>query len=397
MAASRGSDNWNKNWRGKGDIPTLVKSNDGVLYEEDGTKSNTSLTKGSPVTYIDSQSGSHTRAAIRFGDKVFLTNIDNLVKPKSLGQVNLKPQAFNLGGDANTLPTYLLTLKNAIKNRPDIKGNLEEYLLDLVKYVEFGSSSISGYDLTELPIASITSDFGEVIGPIYAIKSGLANLNLGVNLSSQIIFPSSGTEPLLDYFIKTSTNTYKVSQKSKGTANTLKMNAIVPQVIANNNLLLKYGKTNEFLLMKIINDFPINVGAVQGCALVGLISQDQLASVSSLRRNSVYISDLARRLFRDMIRKDARLKNYKNISFRNIAYLCEKKLVEYTKQTMVSQRMTNIVKDVLNNEVYYIKMGLDNGVPNFTTSSTSDRSISNLYFRNKNGYESTSDKLGFKV
>ena len=62
---------------------------------------------------------------------------------------------------------------------------------------------------------------------------------------------------------------------------------------------------------------------------------------------------------------------------------------------MVSQRMTNIVKDVLNNEVYYIKMGLDNGVPNFTTSTTSDRSISNLYFRNKNGYESTSDKLGF--
>ena len=91
------------------------------------------------------------------------------------------------------------------------------------------------------------------------------------------------------------------------------------------------------------------------------------------------------------------LRRNKNITLRNIAYLCEKNLVEYTKGTMVSQRLTNIVKDILNNEIFFVKMNIDNGVPRFTISSTSDRSVSNLHFRNKNGYDSTSDKLGFKL
>ena len=70
----------------------------------------------------------------------------------------------------------------------------------------------------------------------------------------------------------------------------------------------------------------------------------------------------------------------------------------------------------MNNEVFYVKLDIDNGIPKFnivSTSdrtisglhfrnkngydSTSDRSVSNLHFRNKNGYDSTSDKLGFKL
>ena len=35
MAASTGVDNWNKNWKGKGNISTLVKDNGATLYEED--------------------------------------------------------------------------------------------------------------------------------------------------------------------------------------------------------------------------------------------------------------------------------------------------------------------------------------------------------------------------
>ena len=64
---------------------------------------------------------------------------------------------------------------------------------------------------------------------------------------------------------------------------------------------------------------------------------------------------------------------------------------------MVSQRLTNIVKDILNNEIFFVKMDIDNGVPRFNVSSTTDRSISNLHFRTKNGYDSTSDKLGFRL
>ena len=152
MAASQGVDNWNKNWKGRGNISTFVKVNSATLYEEDGSRSGVVVTKGLPVTYLDNQSGSHTRVAIQVGEKVFLTNIDNLQKPQSIGRVDLKPQAFGLGGSGFTLLTYLTKVKSAINSRDDIKGDLKDYLLDLVKQVEFGSNSITGYDLSELPM-----------------------------------------------------------------------------------------------------------------------------------------------------------------------------------------------------------------------------------------------------
>jgi len=397
MAASRGIDNWNKNWKGQGNKSTFVKVNSATIYEEDGSRSGIVLTKGLPVTYLDNQSGSHTRVAIQVGEKVFLTNIDNLQKPRSIGRIDLKPQAFGLGGATFTLSTYLTKVKSAINSRDDIQGDLKDYLIDLVKKVEFGSNSISGYNLTELPMGSILSDFGEVLGPIFCIKTGLSKFNLGVNQSSTVFFPSAGAEPLLDYFIKTSQDTYKISAKAKGTSNTLKMNSLVPPLLSDNILRVKHQNTLEFRLMQTIHDNSINMGSILGCSLVGIISQSAAASVSGLRGNNTIISNNAKQLFQNLISSDSRLRDKRDITLRNISYLCEKKLVEFTKRTMVSQRLTNIVKDILNNEIFFVKMDIDNGVPRFNVSSTTDRSISNLHFRTKNGYDSTSDKLGFRL
>ena len=397
MAASRGVDNWNKNWKGQGNKSTFVKVNSATIYEEDGSRSGVVLTKGLSVTYLDNQSGSHTRVAIQVGEKVFLTNIDNLQKPKSIGRIDLKPQAFGLGGATFTLSTYITTVKSSINSRDDIQGDLKDYLIDLVKQVEFGTNSISGYNLTELPMGSILSDFGEVLGPIFCIKSGLSKFNLGVNQSSTIFFPIAGTEPLLDYFIRTGKDSYKISAKARGTSNTLKMNSLVPSLLSDNILRVRYQNTLEFRLMQTIHDNSINIGSILGCSLIGVISQSAAASVSGLRGNNTIISDNAKQLFQNLILSDSRLRDKKDVTLRNISYLCEKKLVEFTKGTMVSQRLTNIVKDILNNEIFFTKMDIDNGVPRFTISSTTDRSISNLHFRNKNGYDSTSDKLGFKL
>ena len=124
MAASRGIDNWNDNFKGQGDISTVAKVDNGVLYEENGNRSTQQLTRGTPVTYIDSQSKSHTRVAIRINQDIFFTSVDNLVKPKSLGVLNLKPQAFGLGAPLS-LSSYVTTLKTSIKNRGDIKGELQ--------------------------------------------------------------------------------------------------------------------------------------------------------------------------------------------------------------------------------------------------------------------------------
>ena len=396
MAASRGVDNWNDNFKGQGDISTVAKVDTGILYEENGNRSTQQLTRGTPVTYIDSQSKSHTRVAIRINQDIFFTSVDNLVKPKSLGVVNLKPQAFGLGAPLS-LSSYVTTLKKSIKNRGDIKGELQEYLIDLVNYVTSGSGGLTGYKFTELPMASIRNDFGEALGPIFCIKYGLIGKNLGVNASSTISFPGSGAAQLLDYFINTSTKSIKVSAKSKGTANTLKMVSLVPTILNDSKLSAKHASSLEFRLMNTINSNNTNMGAIQGCVLIGAISQQAAASVSGLRGNSASISDISKQLFGNLILNDARLKSSKTITLRNIAYVCEKKIVEFSKKTMVSKKFTEIVKDVLNNEVFYVKLDIDNGIPKFNIVSTSDRTISGLHFRNKNGYDSTSDKLGFKI
>ena len=73
-------------------------------------------------------------------------------------------------------------------------------------------------------------------------------------------------------------------------------------------------------------------------------------------------------------------------------------LINYSKQTKNSNRFTEIVKDVLMNEIYFAKFGIDNGIPNFNVKATTGvNGISNLVFRTKNGYMSKSDKLGFKL
>ena len=390
MAASRGVDNWNDNFKGQGDVSTVAKVDTGVLYEENGNRSTQQLTRGTPVTYIDSQSKSHTRVAIRVGQDIFFTNVDNLVKPKSLGVVNLKPQAFGLGAPL-TLTSYVTTLKTSIKNRGDIKGELQEYLLDLVDYVSSGSGGLVGYKFTELPMASIRNDFGEAIGPIFCLKSGLINKNLGINASSTVSFPGSGTAQLLDYIIGTSTKQIKVSAKSKGTANTLKMASLISQVNP------KFQSTTEFQIMNTINSNSMNMGPIQGCSLIGVISQQAAGSVGGLRGNDAVISDVSKQLFANLIMNDSELRNRKTITLRNIAYVCEKKLVEYSKKSMVSKKFTEIVKDILDNEVFYVKLDIDNGIPRFNVASTSDRTISNLVLRNKNSYNRPSDKLGFKV
>ena len=390
MAASRGVDNWNDNFKGQGDISTVAKVDTGILYEENGNRSTQQLTRGTPVTYIDSQSKSHTKVAIRVGQDIFFTNVDNLVKPKSLGVVNLKPQAFGLGAPL-TLTSYVTTLKTSIKNRGDIKGELQEYLLDLVDYVSSGSGGLVGYKFTELPMASIRNDFGEAIGPIFCLKSGLINKNLGINASSTVSFPGSGSAQLLDYIIGTSTKQIKVSAKSKGTANTLKMASLISQVNP------KFQSTTEFQIMNTINSNSMNMGPIQGCSLIGAISQQAAGSVGGLRGNDAVISDVSKQLFANLIMNDSELRNRKTITLRNIAYVCEKKLVEYSKKSMVSKKFTEIVKDILDNEVFYVKLDIDNGIPRFNVASTSDRTISNLVLRNKNSYNRPSDKLGFKV
>jgi hypothetical protein len=395
MAASKGIENWNKHWKGKGNITTSIKVTSAAYYEdEDSNRSSGNLQKGTSVIYIDNLSKKHNRVSIQVGSEVYYTNIDNLVKPKSVSLINLKPQAFGLAGTEYNISSYITALKNSINSRQDIVGDLQEYLLALVDFANNNSRSFSGIDIASLPMSDIVKDFGEVIGPIYCIRRGLGEYNIGVSSSSRIFIPIASNEPLLDYYIITATNNrIKVSAKAKGTSNTLKVNDLVPPILNNPTLFRKYSNDIEFNIMRIIYENSMVSGPIKVCGMLGVISQDAVNSVSG---EPLQIPNT--KLFTNLIQKDARLKTQKTVSTKQISFLCEKEVINYSKQGTKSNKFTSIVRDVLKNEIYFVKLSISNGNPNFLVQATSgESSINNLYFRTKNGYDSKSDKLGFKL
>lgn len=393
MAGSRGIDNWNKNWKGRGNVSTVVKSTSGAPYYEQQNSVSTvgRIPRGTQVVYIDNLSRVHNKVAVQYNGQTVYTNIDNLAKPRSVSVVNLKPQAFGLAGIEYTLSGYVTALKNSIRSRSDIQGDLQEYLLDLVEFADTNSSNISGYDIGDLPIRDIIKDFGEVIGPIYCIKRGLAQYNVGVNVTSKIFIPVAPNEPLLDYYIIAGSNRIKISAKARGTSNTLKVADLVPVILGNPTLLRKYSNSIEFNTMRQIYDNTMIQGPIKACGVLGIITQEAVNSVAS---NPADVPDTS--LFSNLIQSDVRLQNSSQVTTRQVSFLCEKALIDYSKRETI--KYTEIVREVLKNEIYFVKLDINGGIPSFMTQSTSgDTSISNLYFRTKNGYDAKSDKLGFKL
>ena len=99
-------------------------------------------------------------------EETYYVDVNDLIKPASLNNVDLKPQKFGLSGQY-TLTNYVSSLKSSIRSRQDINGDLQDYLLDLVDYEMMGSGNLSGYNTTDLPMASIEKEFGEALGPIF--------------------------------------------------------------------------------------------------------------------------------------------------------------------------------------------------------------------------------------
>ena len=395
MTATTGDRNWIKNWKGRGDQNTFIKVNSAVLYEENGVKSNAILTKGQSVTYIDDQSKDHLRVAIKVGEQIYRTKIDNLLKPSSIGGIDLKPQSFGVVGRSFTISDYISTLKKNIQARDDIKGELEEYLLDLVDVVEFSKNGVGGYDLSAIPIATVEKDFGEALGPIHCIKRGLTNKNLGITQSTSIFIPSFGSEPLVDYILRNPSGiSIRVSAKGSKTSNTLKPRFLVPPVRETPVLAQRYLNSTEFQVLGLLHDYSTNEGAIRAALLLGKISQSAFNTLPNFA-NSTKLSDIARQEFSNLIDSDLNTKGRKSIDMRQLSKLCENIVVKYSKDK--SQKYTKIVNDVLNNDIIIVKLAITNGLPFFTIAQSYDGNIANISLRNKNSFNVGGEKLGFQL
>jgi hypothetical protein len=424
MSSSSKDDNWRKHWRGTPTILTTIKK--ASPYFEDpatGGRGTGYLSIGQQVTYVDALSqnmqNNSFRVAIQLGSydaskPVYYTHIDNLTKPinRSIFEGIFKPQRFGLTGQEYTYDTYVSTLRQSITNRTDIVGELEDYLLSLVDYAD-SNASVGSFDsnaISNLPMNNIRNDFGECIGPIYCISRGFNTLNLGVNkTTSKIFIPTRSNEPLLDYYIVTPNRSIKVSAKSSGvSSNTLKVRDIIPLIEQNSSLLAQMRNSQEFDLMRIINNNNMVQGPIQAAARLGLLDQNVANSVLNSSATG-FISNPE--LFDSIIRSDPRLVGILNsqrgdysrvrITLMQISYACERLVIDYSRQSVASLNFTNIVRNALSNEMFFVHLSLNNITPSFTLRRAQgvegQATISNLQFRTKNGYDFKKDKLGFKL
>lgn len=425
MSSSKKDVNWAKYWKGKSTVSSTVKKTS-PYYDNQQTRGQGIgyLATGQEVTYIDSlsqnMSSNFYRVAIQLGQydaskPVYYTHIDNLNKPivKSAYEGFFKPQRFGITNQEYMLNDYIESLRQSIRTRADITGELEDYLLSLVEYA-VNNASIGFFessDLLKLPLNNIRNDFGECLGPIYSIKRGLTQYSsLGVNSSTAKIFiPSRSNEPLLDYYILTPNRSIKISAKSSGvSSNTLKVSSIIPLVEQNLSLSTQLSNSKEYNLMKIINNYTMLQGPIQCAAYLGFISDIAANSVSNLR-GSNYIPNPS--LFANLIQSDPRLlpilRAVKNnfsrvkITVSQISYACDRMVVAYSKQPIHSSKFSDIVKRALSDEMFFVHLSLSSGIPSFTVRRAQgvagQANIANLYFRSKNGYDFQKDKLGFSV
>ena len=99
--ATSGRDNLDRNWRGQNHQSTVKKA---VTYyakdDSDRYTSVGSLSPGTLITYIDSLTEDHLKAAFRLStsEDVYYANIDHFVKPRSrqATATSLTPSSFGL-------------------------------------------------------------------------------------------------------------------------------------------------------------------------------------------------------------------------------------------------------------------------------------------------------------
>jgi len=424
MAARTGNLAWRVHFQGL-DRNTRIKTPSTAVFDEEGNRLNVPLMMGTDVTYIDNLSGSHPNdsqgtsemrkkiVAIQVSEETYYVDVNDLIKPASLNNVDLKPQKFGLSGQY-TLTNYVSSLKSSIRSRQDINGDLQDYLLDLVDYEMMGSGNLSGYNTTDLPMASIEKEFGEALGPIHCIKRGLvgkldkSGKSLGVTQATQINIVGKGVKTKDYELINTDGRTLNISAKG-GTAssNTFKPSSIMEIVDADPRLRSRietYGKI-ELDIIRTLNENNALVGPIIAANSLGYYSAQYRFYPSAGVRNPDFISEQLQRIYEPMfLTADTEIANrYREkqrtggtFTYRTITWCHEKKLIDYSVDK--SSIFSRIVNDVTSAGLFFVKLNFSSQIPTFSVLMPGSGSINNVYLRQKNTkFGGGGEKLGFQI
>ena len=411
--ASYGVDNWNRNWKGS-DRQSTVKKSSSAYYRKN--KNNTfsrigNLNEGTQVTYIDSETKSHTRSAIKLlnNDDIYYINIDNLVKPKKTDRssISLNPGSFGLESQTYaSATTYYNSVINSLNLRNDIDGELFDYLHQLLNYAKTGSHDYEGIKMTGFPWGPLMKDFGEVLGPIACVKRGILNQIIPtVGLTSpKIYIPSSG-QSVYDYKIIIGTTEHLISAKSgKGVSNQVKPQYVIP--VVQDNLLSALLMSEAYKLLKILSNYSIKQGPFYGWQLLQTRVELTNAAIADMETNYAPRNKKGSSIIVDYESWKPFLKRYfsgrKRVTYGQVRYKCEQLIESESKVGMLNQNLRKIFNVYLNeSRIIYVKTTINarTGIPTIAASSGGGSSVvRRLYLRSSNSSPTrTGDKMGFQI
>jgi hypothetical protein len=405
--ASSGQAAWTKYFQGKGNIPTVMKKSSPVYDNEKINQKIADITAGTKVTYLASKKF-ESKATVEYvvNRKTIIGRVpfDNIAKPgvKASGAASLKPQAFGVGEQKYSFSVYRRTVMESIESRKDLSAETRTYLLALFDYHSGGS--INKQKLTKIfqgvkdsvPLSDINKDFGEVLGPVAILDQELFRKNkIILNKSgAKIYVPARPNEPLMDYAIYNGDKQYTISAKSGTTTNVVKPPDILSLLSKDAKKLKKWSKTKEYRILQILAQESIILGPIKAISEIypNLILPAAAASVSG--------KSYDKKGFANFISKNEYLKSKKDPTVNEIMYECEKMLQKQTKDQTFD--MTELFADAIENQVFYVKFGIDSsGVGDWSVIVSDDirksKSGSVVYLRSKNGYTRASDRMGIQV
>lgn len=409
--ASSGIINFQRNWKGN-DHRTTVKKNVSIYTKsEDGTyQAAGAVNAGMQVTYIDSLTEDHLRAAFRTDDgEVFYANVDYFVKPGTDRQFpQLTPSSFGLSNRTFfSVTDYYNELVNAINRRNDIPGELFDYVYELLDYANSGLGNYTGIKMEGFPWGQLQNYYAEVIGPIACIKRGILSgiINTAGLGGASIYMPPDG-EKLYDYKLTLGNDEHLISAKSaRGVSNQVKPQFVTDAALKSGRLgSLQY--TKEFQLLNLLGNESVVAGALKGW---GMLEPDEISvaaaqSIISVYRGGNHSARIPNpELLKPFIDKHITSKrnNPSTVTVGEVRYKCEQLIERWSKNGIQNNVLKQIFEIYLNQtKVIYVKLDLNQstGRPTFTASSGGGPSLTrNLYLRTSNYATRTEDRIGFQV
>jgi len=406
--ASSGILNFQRNWQGS-DHQTTVKKTVSVFAKNDSGvfQAAGALSPGTEVTYIDSLTQDHLRAAFRTADgTVYYGNVDYFVKPRSSQAQATQLSPSSLGLENRTFFSsiaYYNSIISALNSRSDIPGELFDYLFELLDYVDNGAGNYTGIKMDAFPWGQIQNYYAEVIGPIACIKRGILNNIINTaGIGNATIYMPPDSERLYDYKLIVGSDEYLISAKSaRGVSNQVKPQFVTAAAIASGKLG-SLATTKEYQLLNILGSETVISGALKGWSL---IQPDEMSTQAAQSIISVYkgANHSAKIPDEGLLKPftDKYFPSRKNLTVGEVRYKCEQLIEGWSKNGPQNGVLKKIFEIYLNkSRVIYVKLDLNerSGTPTFTASAGGGTTLlRNLYLRSSNYATRTADRIGFQV